>query len=209
LSWSREIWPFQWKIALSWLSGYFVFQLFTPVLFRFHGPIPAGQFGMTWALIQGVSGVASAWGSTKIPRYGILIKQRKFGDLDELWRGATIKSVTVSVLGGLVLLAGTWILKRHFQLGVRLLDLIPTFYLVLATVLNQIVFAEAFYLRAHKQEPFLVLSLTGGLATALLACWAGKQYSTVGVSLSYCIVGIGLLPWASTIFWQCRQKWHS
>jgi O-antigen/teichoic acid export membrane protein len=209
LSWRKEIWPFQWKIALSWMSGYFVFQLFTPVLFRFHGPIPAGQFGMTWALVQGLSGVAMAWGSTKIPRYGMLIKQRKFDELDVLWRGATIKSVIVSVLGGSVLLAGTWILKQHFQLGGRLLDIIPTFYLVLATVLNQIIFAEAFYLRAHKKEPFLVTSLTGGLVTALLAYWLGKQYSAMGVSLSYGIVAIGLLPWASTIFLQCRKLWHS
>jgi len=208
LSWRKEIWPFQWKIALSWLSGYFVFQMFTPVLFRFHGPIPAGRFGMTWALIQGISGVATAWGSTKVPRYGMLIKLRKFDDLDELWRGATIKSVIVSALGGGVLLAGTWILKHHSQLGTRFLDIVPAFYLVLATVLNQIVFGQAFYLRSHKQEPFLALSLVGGIATALLVWWSGKLYSATGVSISYLLVAAALLPWASVIYLRCRRQWH-
>lgn len=33
VSWKTEIWPLQWRIALSWLSGYFIFQLFTPILF--------------------------------------------------------------------------------------------------------------------------------------------------------------------------------
>lgn len=29
----NEIFPYQWRIALSWISGYFIFQLFNPVLF--------------------------------------------------------------------------------------------------------------------------------------------------------------------------------
>lgn len=29
--WWTELWPFQWRIAISWLSGYFMFQLFNPV----------------------------------------------------------------------------------------------------------------------------------------------------------------------------------
>ncbi len=45
ISWRREVWPFQWKIAVSWLCDYFIFQLFTPVLFAFRGPVEAGQDG--------------------------------------------------------------------------------------------------------------------------------------------------------------------
>lgn len=47
LSWLTDILPFQWRIALSWVSGYFIFNFFTPVLFKFQGPILAGQMGMT------------------------------------------------------------------------------------------------------------------------------------------------------------------
>ena len=46
ISWRREVWPFQWKIAVSWLCDYFIFQLFTPVLFAFRGPVEAGRLGM-------------------------------------------------------------------------------------------------------------------------------------------------------------------
>jgi Polysaccharide biosynthesis protein len=44
ISWRREIFPLQWKIALSWLSGYFIFILFTPVLFTFHGNEPKRKY---------------------------------------------------------------------------------------------------------------------------------------------------------------------
>ncbi|MFP5504079.1 MAG: hypothetical protein ACLGIN_16460, partial [Candidatus Sericytochromatia bacterium] len=37
IDWWREIWPFQWRIALSWLSGSFSFYLFNPLLFAFAG----------------------------------------------------------------------------------------------------------------------------------------------------------------------------
>ena len=37
----------QWKIAISWTSGYLAFQLFTPLLFRYQNATVAGQMGMT------------------------------------------------------------------------------------------------------------------------------------------------------------------
>ena len=43
IDWLTEIWPMQWRIALSWISGYFCFSLFTPVLFHYHGAVIAGQ----------------------------------------------------------------------------------------------------------------------------------------------------------------------
>ena len=42
ISYMKEIFPNQWKIALSWVSGYFIFHFFNPVLFA-EGPVVAGQ----------------------------------------------------------------------------------------------------------------------------------------------------------------------
>ena len=33
ISWREEVWPFQWRIAVSWISTYFTFHIFIPVLF--------------------------------------------------------------------------------------------------------------------------------------------------------------------------------
>lgn len=41
----EEIFPYQWKMALSTVSGYFIFQLFNPVLFATEGAVVAGQMG--------------------------------------------------------------------------------------------------------------------------------------------------------------------
>jgi hypothetical protein len=37
ISWREEVWPFQWRIAVSWISSYFMFHLFIPVLFNSDG----------------------------------------------------------------------------------------------------------------------------------------------------------------------------
>src|SRR5581483_1177881 len=44
-SWRREFWPQQWRIAVSWISGFFMFQSFVPIVFYFQGPVPAGRIG--------------------------------------------------------------------------------------------------------------------------------------------------------------------
>ena len=54
INYRLEIFPYQWKIALSWISGYFIFQLFNPVLFATEGAVVAGQMGMTITVLNSI-----------------------------------------------------------------------------------------------------------------------------------------------------------
>ena len=47
IDWRNEVWPFQWRIAVSWLAGYITSQLFNPILMNARGPVEAGQMGMS------------------------------------------------------------------------------------------------------------------------------------------------------------------
>lgn len=47
ISWRTEVWPFQWRVAVTWASSYFIFQFFNPVLFAYTGPVIAGRMGMS------------------------------------------------------------------------------------------------------------------------------------------------------------------
>ena len=99
VQWKSEMLPMQWRIAVSWLSGYFVFSMFTPVLFQYHGAVVAGQMGMTWSLITVVSSISGAWIQPRAPYFGILIAQRKYEQLDKLfWRLVIIVAI-VACLG--------------------------------------------------------------------------------------------------------------
>jgi O-antigen/teichoic acid export membrane protein len=208
ISWQHEIWPFQWRIAVSWLSGYFIFNFFTPVLFYFHGPVIAGQMGMTMQLVNSLNALASSWTGTKGPRFGMLISQRRFEELDRLFFKTTAQAVGVCVTGGVVLLLALVFVREHFAFGSRFLGLGPTSLLVLAAIVNQVIVSQATYLRAHKREPFMWLSVANGLMTGLLVMALGRFYGAWGVCLAYSLVQMAVLAWASVVWKHCRRVWH-
>jgi hypothetical protein len=208
ISWRHEIWPFQWRIAVSWLSGYFIFNFFTPVLFYFHGPVVAGQMGMTMQLVNSLNALASSWTGTKGPRFGMLISQRRFVELDRLFFRATVQAVGVCVTGGVVLLLALVFVREHFAFGARFLGLGPASLLVLATIVNQVIVSQATYLRAHKREPLMWLSLANGLATGLLVIALGRFYGAPGVCLAYVFVQTCILICVSVVWKNCRRVWH-
>jgi hypothetical protein len=210
VSWRREIWPFQWRIAISWLSGYFIFQIFNPVLFVFRGAAEAGQMGMSLTIASALSAVAIAWMSTKASPFGILVARHEYETLDRLFFRTFWQSTFLLIAGAVVLLLGLGYVTLHSpHLAVRVLPL-PVFGLLLATVFcNHIVLSESYYLRAHKREPFLPLSIAVGVLTTCSTLLLGKFWGATGVTLGYfCTGGIFALGYGTFIFITKRRQWH-
>src|SRR5208282_215281 len=94
VSWRTEVWPFQWKIAISWVCGYFTIQIFTPVLFAYHGPAEAGRFGMSLSITTSLSTMMLALMSTKASPFGQMIARGQLQELRRVffrtWRQALI-----------------------------------------------------------------------------------------------------------------------
>lgn len=208
-SWRGEVWPMQWKIALSWLSGYLIFSLFTPVMFQFHGPIVAGQMGMTLSLANALLSFALTWVNTKAPMYGILIARQEYLALDRLFARATVQTFAVGSLGGSAIW-GTVVLLNviNHPLAIRFLSPLPTALLLLATVVTVFVGSMATYLRAHKKEPYLVTSILSGVLISLSTVLLGNQYGAVGAAAGYLALNILFLVLNAMIFKRFRTMWH-
>ncbi len=210
VSWRHEIWPFQWKIATSWLSGYFIFQLFNPVLFAYRGSAEAGKMGMSLSISAALSTVAIAWISTKASPFGNLIARGDFATLDRIFFRTLVQSSALLLCGAIVLLAALALAEIYLpHVSARVLPL-PLFAILLLTVcLNHIVFSEAVYLRAHKQEPFLAVSILVGVLTAASTIFTGRHWGTSGVTIGYFftsgVVGVAL---GTAIFMTKRREWH-
>ena len=207
--WGREVWPFQWRIAVSWLCGYFLFQLFNPVLFAFRGPIAAGQMGMTLSLANALQAVAVSWVSTKAAPFGALIATKKFRQLDVVFFRATVQAVGVCASGALTVWLGTLYLNAaHYKFSHRLLGPSLVAVMLLSTTLNIIVFSEAHYLRAHKQEKFLLNSVVGAVGVALSTVFLGRKYGAAGMVIGYCILTVAGVLWSTQVFVKYRRIWH-
>lgn len=214
VSYRGEIFPFQWKIALSWISGYFIFQLFNPVLFATDGAIVAGQMGMTLAILNGIQALSNSWFSTKIPLYSGLIAQKEFLRLDVIFNRTLKQSVLISGLSLITMLI-IIIIIRQFSLSIggvaleeRFLEYVPLVFMMIPVFTNQVVFSWATYLRCHKQEPFLSYSIVTAVLCGLSTILMGKFFGVLGITGGYALITLTLFYWANRIFKTKKYEWH-
>jgi hypothetical protein len=209
VSWRYEVWPFQWKIAVSWLCDYFIFQLFTPVLFAFRGPVEAGQMGVSMNIVLQMSGIMLAWMTTKSAPFGSLIAQKDIRGLDHLFFRTLWQSLALFCACATSVLLGVCLISRFMpNLGHRFVQWPVFLFLLLTALSSHVVQCEALYLRAHKCEPFLMQSIVVASCTATSVLLVAGPLGTIGVSGAYFLVlGVGGVISATLIFRYKRRYW--
>jgi O-antigen/teichoic acid export membrane protein len=210
LDWQKDILPMQWRISVSWMSGYLTFSLFTPVLFHYQGVTTAGQMGMTWSIVNSLTSVAASWIATTAPVFAILISQKRFADLDKLFWRLSVTVVIITTLGAAII----WLIINYLNIlqhpyANRLLSPTATAYLLVSTILLVASLPMSTYLRAHKKEPLMALSLISGVATGLIVYFMGRYYSSDGMVIGYFIVMIFVFILVLLIWSNYRKTWHA
>ncbi len=209
INWRREVWPFQWKIAVSWLCDYFIFQLFTPVLFAFRGPVEAGKMGLSMSIVMQMSAMMLAWMTTKAAPFGSLIAKKEIPELDRMFFRSLRQSISLFAGCAVLVLVGVLAAPSIMPNISRRIEGWPIFLLLLLTALSShVVQSEAIYLRAHKCEPFLLQSIVIALCTAGSVFVFAKTSGALGVSLAYFVVlGLAGIISATAIFKTKRRQW--
>jgi len=211
IHWKTEIWPMQWRLAIQGAFNYLMFSLFNPVMFHFHGPVVAGQMGMTLQVIAVVQLMGLAWVQTKVPRLGILAAKHEYVGMDRIWRRASKLSFYFTVAGSLVVWMAVLILRKYeVSLSLRVLEPLPTALFLIAYCLQLISLCQGVYLRAYAREPFLVVGVLGGPLIATLVFLLGKHYGPTGAAAAYLVaIGAVLLPMTTFIWIRRRKEWQS
>ncbi|MDI5899190.1 polysaccharide biosynthesis protein [Flavobacterium yafengii] len=214
ISYKTEIFPLQWKIALSWVGGYFIFQLFNPVLFATDGPVVAGQMGMTLSVLNAVLALSYAWVSTKIPVFSGYISQQNFTALDKLFNATFLQSSLINVTALLGVFFVIFFI-RFFnvelvgkQLADKFLTYIPLSLMMISFFMNHLIGSWAVYLRCHKKEPMLINSLAYGILSCLSTIILGNRFGILGITAGYCFISVIIAVWAFRIFQIKKVKWH-
>jgi hypothetical protein len=166
--------------------------------------------GMSLSLANAIQGIAVSWVSTKSAPFGTLIARKEYALLDQTFFQALRQSSAVSLAGAASAWLGCLFLNwRHFRFAQRLLDPLSLGLLLIYMIVNVIVFSEAYYLRAHKQEVFFVNSIVGAVAVTLCTFIFGRYYGATGIVVSCCIGSILGLVWATYKFRKFRRIWHT
>ena len=210
IDWWKEIWPMQWRVAVSGISSYFITSLFVPVMFHYRGAAAAGQMGMTWSMINALSVVASMWIVARTPQFGLLAAKKEYRQLD----GLLFRSLAITVIattGGAVLIFGfvSLLYAYHIFLAARILQPVPTLLFLAAAIVMQVSSAQSFYLRAHKQDPFAPLMVAAAALLTAASVFATKRWGDIGLGSAYFgVVALFIFPLGTVIWLRCRKYWH-
>ncbi len=210
----NEIFPLQWKIALSWISGYFIFQLFNPVLFATEGPEAAAKMGMTLLVLNAILSLSMSWINSKTPVLSNFISNREYQQLDFLFFKTWKQSISVNFTLNLVFLLGICLTRflglkyGSKYLGDQFLEFPPLLFMISSFFMNNVISGMAIYLRCHKREPLIYHSIITGILSGASIVILSRYFGVYGLTVGYMVLSMMSLIWAYKIFMFNRAKWH-
>lgn len=214
ISYKKEIFPLQWRIAVSWVSGYFIFQLFNPVLFATEGAKVAGQMGLTLQALNALQALTLSWINTKVPRISGLIALKEYVPLDTLFNKTfkQVMAIGLTFVGLFVVVLITFqsmnVTLFGVDFGARFLPAIPLTLMAWATISMMPVNCWATYLRSHKKEPLMINSVVMGILCSTSTLLFGHLYGLMGIVVGFAILRLVSLFWIGFIFKIKKNEWH-
>jgi hypothetical protein len=194
LDWRSEIWPFQSKIAISWMAGYFTVAMFTPVLMTVAGPAEAGQVGMTVALFSGCTALAASFIQAHAPALGGHASAGSWSQLNALFLAKAKLSVGVAAALVACITLGFGFLKAlHLQIADRVVGISALIFFALGFLAYHCEGVLAFYIRAQKREPYFVLEIIGALVIFPCTVFLGRAMGSLGVAVGFAAAHLFLL----------------
>lgn len=202
ISWKKEFWPQQWRIGVSWLSGFFMFQSFVPIMFQLHGPIVAGQMGATMQIYNGLNAIAQSWVSAVAPKMGILGAKKDIPVLKSLVKHTYLRSLAASIIFSIVAFLIISLLYFYdMPQAKRLAELFSVGILLFTLIAMQLPNVETTAVRFQKQEPFVTVAVICAFLVILSNLLLGKLFGINGVVVGFAgIMLLILIPWCHIIY---------
>jgi O-antigen/teichoic acid export membrane protein len=211
IRWREEVWPLQWRLASKGFVSYFNTHFIKPVVFAYHGDVVAGQVGMTLEALSSLSSACSAWVRTRAARFGMLVAQKDYRELDRIYFRLTTISVTAMAIVSIAFCAFDVLL---YESGSRFAGVFlrpfPSAILAIGTTLSVLSSCQWVYIHAHKKSPYLLLTIIGSVSTGSLIWILGRSYGAMGVVVAYSgVMALYYLPVWSWVWHRCRKEWHA
>lgn len=205
-SWKKEFFNLIWRYALSWCSGYFIFQIFVPLAFSYYDSVFAGKVGLSMSIWTAIMSISNIFLVARTPQINILISKRKWEQLDKELKNIFIKMISVYILGMISFFVLNKFLCNVFFVFQRLLDVYSMLILSVCWLLQLIINFMATYLRAHKKEPLMNVSIFGAIYTFGITFFIVNNYSNEYFFLGFLSKSILTLPYVIYIFYLQRKE---
>jgi len=189
------------KFALSYIGGYVGFNSVVPIVYALVSPADAGRVGLSLALFSAVTIVASSFVSAKNASMASLISARKFEELNMRFKKYLFLSMGVATFFVIAIFGLIGVLNGlGFDLISRLMDWPILLGIAFASFANIFIYAMAIYVRSHKFEPFVIVSVVTAIMILVFVIFGANHnanWSVLGYVVSVILIS---LPWTFLIF---------
>ncbi|MBM6748723.1 hypothetical protein H5995_05440 [Megamonas rupellensis] len=205
-SWKKEIFNLIWKYALSWCSGYFIFQIFVPLSFNYYDATFAGKIGLSNSIWTAIMSISNIFIVSKMPYINMLVSKKLWIELDRILKNIFLKLVGTYILGMISFFLLYYILYNKLFIFQRLLDLYSMLILSICWFLQLIVSFMATYLRAHKKEPLMYISIFCAVYVSISTFFIVNNFPSDYLFLGFLTSFIFVLPTVMYIFYLQRKE---
>ncbi len=207
-AWSKEVWPLQWRVSLSWICIYGMSQLATPLLFYYQDAVIAGQMGLTLALVHMLGIVAQSPITRRVPSMSQAVALQEWQWFDAVFKKDLLWSITLYGVGALCLISAYHLVER-LGYGDRLLPLNAFLGLIAFVFFFLMNHALAAQLRSFQKEPLVWIFLGGSLLILVGSVWAVQTHSANGVvHVMLAVQALVVFPLAVFVWQKCNQQWR-
>ena len=209
VNWRKDILPFQWRVGVSWISGYFSFSCVVPIIFYFKGAVMAGQFGLTMVIANTIVALSSSVLAPRTYIFGVLASAREFTRLDRVFFRTVILLLVLAIFFSMAAYFFViFLIDLYPKLGSRLVSNESFKWLLFLGFCNSVAQPVGVYVRAHKEEPLFLLSVATGflvlVSSSLTSLYCSEQ--TISAVYSLVIFFSGLSAWG--MFFKFRASNH-
>ncbi|MEI9919616.1 MAG: hypothetical protein WDO14_12560 [Bacteroidota bacterium] len=206
---SSQVLSLQWKFAVSWICGYFIFNLMTPLVLYYIGAVEAGKLGLSISIIRALSNIATAWGTVQIPQLNMHVSRKDFTKMNALIKRIQFQSLSIYILGVIGVIGVLLFVFPYFGWQDRVLPIREMLILLVSEISVVVVFNFAFYLRAFKREPYLFLSVGNAILSTLVITVSLWWLRSIDLMIIlYTAAQLTIMVVATLVFFDRKKKYQ-
>jgi len=206
-SWNNEVWPLEWRVALSFISTYLFTQILTLILFQSHGAELAGKMGLSLAIVNMIALLASSSLTANTPKLTQLATLKNWIDMDKTFIESVRFSIIVYISISAIVLSALY--NSDFRhISDRMLSFPTLTVLFFSILLSQFNNAIVIQLRSYQQEPLFWVSVMGSGMLMIVTYCVVPLYGAWGIVVSLLTIqSVVVLPISIFICFR-NNKFH-
>lgn len=206
--WGKQILHLLWKYAISWVSGYIIFQIYNPLIFAKYGSEMAGKVGYLLTIVGALVSVANIWSYVSVPQINMLTEKKDWKELDSVYKRNLVLIELTFILEVFACLLSFKIPYIGLFASRYIFNIFAFLCLALSYVFQLATSYIGVYLRSHKQEPLMVVSVITAFLSLLLTVFFIHFLQVEGVFLGFLLSVTIMFPVVLHIKREKVKQWH-